>query len=203
VRHCSGFSIDYQNLLYIGMPQALQRDTFAGHARNSGYDCFDVHEFCPVPLPVIRQATSNDLDSIIELLRTGDLRTEGIMDNHTLYWVAKNGPDLIGAIGLELGGTCALLRSAVVSIAERGRGIGGQLTEGALEWAWRNGYRVVYCFSTDAGAYWRGRGFKPCAVDEVVRALPKAPQVLLFEALGLLPAEAAFCITADSQTDSA
>jgi N-acetylglutamate synthase-like GNAT family acetyltransferase len=152
---------------------------------------------------VIRQATTNDLDSIIELLRTGDLRTEGIMDNHTVYWIAENGPDLIGAIGLELGGTCALLRSAVVAATERGKGIGGQLTERALEWAWRNGYRAVYCFSTDAGAYWARRGFKPCPVDEVVRALPKAPQVRLFEALGWLPAEAAYCITADSQTDPA
>jgi hypothetical protein len=46
VRHSSRLSIDDQNLFYIGMVQALEQNTFPDHTRCSGYDCFDVHEFC-------------------------------------------------------------------------------------------------------------------------------------------------------------
>src|SRR3954471_7574108 len=102
-------------------------------------------------LAVIRPATGDDFDSIVRLLRTNDLRAEGIMDDHTQYWVAENGSELIGAVGLELGATGALLRSAVVCNTHRGRGVGRQLTDRALEWARQNGCRIVYCFSTDAG----------------------------------------------------
>jgi hypothetical protein len=44
VRHASRLSIDDQNLLYIGMVQALEQDTFPDHARCSGYDCFNSHD---------------------------------------------------------------------------------------------------------------------------------------------------------------
>jgi hypothetical protein len=43
VRHSSRPSIDDQNLLYIGMVQALEQDTLPDHPRRSGYDCFSFH----------------------------------------------------------------------------------------------------------------------------------------------------------------
>jgi len=102
---------------------------------------------------VIRPATSSDLTAIVALLQSDDLRTEGILENATRYWIAEDGPKLVGAIGLELGDKCALLRSAIVISSERGRGVGRSLTEHALEWARENGYGAAYCFSTDAGSY--------------------------------------------------
>ena len=140
----------------------------------------------------IRPAMAADLSAITGLLAASDLRTEGVLEDNTRYWVAFDGEDPIGAIGLELGGTGALLRSAVVTPVHRGQGIGAQLTEHALDWAWQNGFRAVYCFSTDAGDYWMRRGFAQCAVDEVVLALPEAPQVRLFESLGWLRSEVAY-----------
>jgi hypothetical protein len=44
VRHACRFSIDDQNLRYIGMVQALEQDTFPDHAGCPGYDCSDLHE---------------------------------------------------------------------------------------------------------------------------------------------------------------
>lgn len=141
---------------------------------------------------MIREAIPGDLDSLKHLLQANELRAEGILEDRTRYWVACKDSEFIGAIGLELGTQCALLRSAVVVPTERGRGLGRALTELALHWACENGYRAVYCFSTDAGSYWVERGFEQCAVDEVVRELPHAPQVRLFKALGWLPTEIAF-----------
>jgi N-acetylglutamate synthase-like GNAT family acetyltransferase len=146
-------------------------------------------------LAMLREATTYDLHRIAQLLQASGLRTEGILEENTRYWLACNGPDLIGAIGLELGPTCALLRSAFVSPGERGKGIGRELTEHALQWAWQNGFEAVYCFSTDAGPYWIRRGFKECAVEEVVRELPDAPQVRLFDRLGWLPTEVAYRVS--------
>jgi N-acetylglutamate synthase-like GNAT family acetyltransferase len=143
---------------------------------------------------VIRQATTSDVAAIIALLQTDDLRTEGILEHLTRYWVAEDGPRLIGAIGLELGDTCVLLRSAIVTSGERGNGVGRKMTEQALEWASESGYRFAYCFSTDAGSYWTARGFNICSVEEVVCAVPHAPQVRLFDRLGWLPTEVAYRI---------
>lgn len=110
----------------------------------------------------------------------------------TRYWMAERESRPMGAIGLELGVSCVLLRSAIVDLKERGQGIGQRLTSRALEWAAEHGYGVAYCFSTEAGRYWIARGFAPCPVSEVVAALPDAPQVRLFEELGWLPTEDAF-----------
>jgi N-acetylglutamate synthase-like GNAT family acetyltransferase len=136
----------------------------------------------------------SDAAAIIGLLQTNDLRTEGVLQDRTCYWVAENGAALVGAIGLEPGDDCVLLRSAIVVPSERGKGIGRNLTESALEWARSSGYQVAYCFSTDAGDYWTARGFSIASVEDVVRAVPHAPQVQLFRRLGWLPTEVAYSI---------
>jgi N-acetylglutamate synthase-like GNAT family acetyltransferase len=141
---------------------------------------------------MIREAIASDFDSLKRLLEVNDLRAEGILAHRTRYWLACRDSELIGAIGLELGARCALLRSAVVVPMERGRGLGQALTDAALSWASVNRFQNVYCFSTEAGRYWAARGFEECAVDEVVRELPDAPQVRLFDGLGWLPTEVAF-----------
>lgn len=50
----------------------------------------------------------------------------------------------------------------------------------------------VYLFSTGAGGYFSRLGFRRVAVDEVVAALPDAPQVRRFSELGWLPREIAW-----------
>ena len=143
----------------------------------------------------IHQARSADASSITSLLAASDLRTEGVLDDNTCYWIARDGTDHpipIGAIGLELGEHSALLRSAVVVAPQRGRGIGTLLTEHALDWAWRHGFRAVYCFSTDAGDYWMRRGFVQCDVGDVLLELPDAPQVRVFASLGWLRSGVSF-----------
>ena len=148
----------------------------------------------PGGMSAIREATPIDIHEIRNLLRKHDLRTEGVLEPGTRYWVALNDEGIVGAIGLEPGDTSVLLRSAIVHPDWRGNGLGRELTESALTWARAAGYRVAYCFSTDAGTYWISRGFRACPVNDVVQALPKSQQVELFARLGWLPTEEAFQI---------
>jgi N-acetylglutamate synthase-like GNAT family acetyltransferase len=141
---------------------------------------------------IYREAKPDDLLQIRELLRRNDLRPDGILEPRTKYWVVEERGSLIGAIGLELGETAVLVRSAVVELESRGKGIGRKLTFDALSWARSAGYAAAYCFSTDAGSYWLGLGFRPCPVYEVIAELKDAPQTRLFADLGWLPTEEAF-----------
>src|SRR5438045_3021742 len=76
---------------------------------------------------VIRAAVLSDLTSISALLRSDGMRTEGVLESSTRYWVAEDGLRVVGAIGLELGDGCVLLRSAIVALSSRGQGVGGRL----------------------------------------------------------------------------
>lgn len=145
-------------------------------------------------MATIREAKANDIHAIGSLLREHDLRTEGVLETGTRYWVAEECVRVVGAIGLELGDASVLLRSAIVDPRWRGNGLGRELTGAALGWARTAGYRFAYCFRTDAGTYWVARGFRGCSVEEVVHALRNAPQVELFARLGWLPTEEAFRI---------
>jgi N-acetylglutamate synthase-like GNAT family acetyltransferase len=147
----------------------------------------------------IREAVETDKLVISALLLSNELRVEGVLAPHTHYWLAENDARIVGAIGLELGNTSVLLRSAIVERDLRGQGIGQQLTLTALNFARTLGYPTAYCFSTDAGDYWKARDFDLCPVDEVTTALPDAPQVRLFDQLGWLPTEVAWKLNLTGQ----
>lgn len=124
----------------------------------------------------LREANQHDEYEIANLLRTHEMRSEGVLHACTRYWVAEDAGRIVGAVGIELGRTAVLRRSAIVEPQSRGKGIGQALARVALDCARASGARLAYCFSTDAGSYWVARGFELCSVDEVVSALPTAPQ---------------------------
>lgn len=140
----------------------------------------------------LREANRPDEYEIANLLRTYEMRPEGVLHAGTRYWVSEDDGRIVGAVGIELGATAVLLRSAIVEPQSRGKGIGQALVKVALDCARTSGARLAYCFSTDAGSYWTARGFELCSVDEVVTALPSAPQVILFRQLDWLPTEVAY-----------
>lgn len=121
------------------------------------------------------------------------LSIDGIMEPGTRYWLVEDFDGrTVGTVGLELGDGAALLRSAAVHPFRRSQGIGRNLVERALATARDVGCRHVYLFSTGAGAYWQRLGFHEVPVAEVASALPKAPQVMKYTALGSLASEVAW-----------
>jgi N-acetylglutamate synthase-like GNAT family acetyltransferase len=139
----------------------------------------------------LRSATSVDTDALAAFLRSIKLSDHAVLAAGTRYGLVFDSEALIGAVGLELGQGVSLLRSAGVAPASRGKGLGVALTQAALEAAAAHGPRV-YLFSTGAGAYWQRFGFVEVPVDELVRALPDAPQVRYYAANGWLPSEIAW-----------
>ncbi len=63
---------------------------------------------------VVRPASAADYDPVIGLLRAADLPTAGLRPQLEDFLVADEDGRVVGAVGLEVYGDAALLRSAVV-----------------------------------------------------------------------------------------
>lgn len=138
----------------------------------------------------IRQAKvttdASDLNTIRDLILAVGLSSERAAITATLegctYWIADLNGTPAGCIGLEhgqvnLGRSVSLLRSISVLPDSRRQGLGRALAISALTHASLRGDSKLYLFSSDAGPFWQDFGFSSVPVDEVVAALPDAPQV--------------------------
>jgi len=120
----------------------------------------------------IRNATNSDFPAVEQLLLSSRLPTEGVRENFSGFIVAEEAGTIAGAIGLERYGSAALLRSAVVSPANRGAGVGRQLVESLLQRAREDGIDEVYLLTTTAEKYFPRFGFARTtrtAVPETVK----------------------------------
>ena len=109
----------------------------------------------------VRTVTQNDFDAVESLLRDSALTLHGLRDQfEDGYAVAESDGAIIGVEGIEVHGEDGLLRSAAVSVAWRGRGVGDALTRDRIEWATRRGLRSVYLLTETAGDYFPRFGFQ-------------------------------------------
>jgi amino-acid N-acetyltransferase len=108
----------------------------------------------------LRSARPTDLQPTLELLVAANLPTEGVEEQFgEPYAVAECEGRIIGAEGVEVYGPYGLLRSAVVDVSWRGRGIGEALTENRLAWAKAQRLRAVYLLTTTAAGFFPRFGF--------------------------------------------
>jgi amino-acid N-acetyltransferase len=120
----------------------------------------------------IRNATNSDFPAVEQLLLSSRLPIEGVREHFSGFVVAEDAGTIAGAIGLERYGSAALLRSAVVSPANRGAGVGRQLVESLLQRAREDGIDEVYLLTTTAEKYFPRFGFARttrAAVPETVK----------------------------------
>lgn len=115
----------------------------------------------------IRDANRADLAPITALLRDADLVLDGVEDHVGSFLVAEHDGVLAGVMGLEMYTPAALLRSAVVALAQRGTGIGRELFDALRSRARANGIDTLYLLTTTAGPYWSRRGFIQITRDDV------------------------------------
>jgi N-acetylglutamate synthase-like GNAT family acetyltransferase len=106
-----------------------------------------------------RNAEQSDLPAVEKLLKTNDLPIDGVKENFASFVVAEHEHRIVGAIGLELYDSVALLRSAVVAADVRGTGVGHRLVEQILEFAERTGVDEIYLLTTTAEDYFPRFGF--------------------------------------------
>lgn len=121
-----------------------------------------------IPLRAARRA---DLPAIEGLLSASGLPTAGVSDHLPGFLVAEDTGRIVGAAGVEVYGTAALLRSVVVDPGYRGRGLAGRLVRGVLERLTADRVDDVFLLTTGAVEYFRRQGFGPIARDRLPEAL--------------------------------
>ena len=119
----------------------------------------------------LRTAEAEDLPAVLSLLGRADLPTAGVADAFSHFIVAESEGRLIGAVGLELYGGSALLRSAAVEESWRGSGVGRVLVDRALDLARQHRIEDVYLLTTTAEHYFPKFGFACVSRDAVAEGV--------------------------------
>jgi len=115
----------------------------------------------------IRMAAPGDFAGVVHLLEAAELPTAGLDRSLPDFLVAEENGRVVGAVGLEVYGDCALLRSAVVDAGRRGSGLGIDLVETVLRRAGTRGVREIYLLTTTAEQFFPRFGFARIPRDVV------------------------------------
>lgn len=125
----------------------------------------------------LRPAAAGDLPAVSALLTEAGLPLDGLDDQFgPAYVVAVDGDNIVGAEGIERYGTAGLLRSAVVSAAWQGHGIGDRLTRNRLSWASEQQLHEIWLLTTTAGEYFPRFGFASADRAEAPAPLRDSPE---------------------------
>ncbi|HEX9108643.1 MAG TPA: arsenic resistance N-acetyltransferase ArsN2 [Longimicrobiales bacterium] len=125
----------------------------------------------------IRPAQAGDLPAIVALLAGAGLPPAGVEQWLPRFVVAERAGAVVAAAGLEIYGRAALLRSVVVAVEGRGRGLGAALTERIATEAARAGARMLYLLTTTAPAYFPRLGFRTIERAELPEALAASEEL--------------------------
>lgn len=109
---------------------------------------------------LIEAARADDGPAIAALLRTAELPHEDIAGHLAHFIVARSGGEIVGAIGAEVYGEDALLRSFVVRADLRGAGLGGRLVRELERAAAGWGVRRWWLLTMTVEAFFAKRGFR-------------------------------------------
>lgn len=118
-------------------------------------------------------ATPADGPAIAELLRAAELPDDDFAPHLASFLVARLGGVVIGAVGAEVYGTEALLRSLVVTPMHRGLGLGRRLVDELERAAAAWGVERWWLLTTTAEHFFAASGFWVAERDE-------APEVIRF-----------------------
>jgi len=112
--------------------------------------------------PVVKfsAAVKEDVPAITALLTAADLPHEDFAGHLEHFLVARVGSRIVGAVGFELHGTEALLRSMVVAPEMRGGGLGGRMVAALTDEARRAGVSRFYLLTMTAEGFFAKREFQ-------------------------------------------
>jgi amino-acid N-acetyltransferase len=115
----------------------------------------------------IEPAAASDVPDILRLVEDAGLPLDGLENHLESTIVARRGSQIVGTAALEIYAGGALLRSVAVDAAQRGAGLGQELTRAALAAAAARQVAGVYLLTTTAEGFFPRFGFEPVARDEV------------------------------------
>jgi amino-acid N-acetyltransferase len=124
----------------------------------------------------IRPARPEDLPSATALLSQSKLPLDGFADHLRDALVATREERIVGVVELEIYGSAALLRSLVVSPAERGASLGERLASEALLLARQRGATDVYLLTETAERFFPRFGFAVADRSAAPQALKQSEE---------------------------
>ncbi len=127
-------------------------------------------------MTAIRPARPGDLPALRALLEDAHLPTEGVEAAHVRFWVAEEGGQIAGVIGLEVYGDAGLLRSAAVVPGAQGAGVGASLVRHLLAQAKELGIGTIYLLTETAESWFPRFGFVAMSRDEVDPRVTQSPE---------------------------
>lgn len=119
------------------------------------------------PSVSLRSATSGDWPAVSALLRAAKLPLDGAEAQLANFLLAESYGALVGVIGVERYADGALLRSAAVLEAWRGRGVGLSLLEALTTTCAAAGDVAIYLLTETAEPWFARHGFARISRDEV------------------------------------
>jgi amino-acid N-acetyltransferase len=108
----------------------------------------------------VRLSRPADLGRVCEMLKSANLPTEGVSIHFPSFLIAEKDGKILGAMGLEIYGETALLRSTVVDKAFRGAGIGSLLWTHTRRLAKERGVTSLLLLTETAERFFHTHGFR-------------------------------------------
>ncbi len=121
--------------------------------------------------PIIKQANDAIRQDVVRLLQTEKLPVDDLPASLENFFVARDENTVIGNIGLELYGSCGLLRSLVVDRAYRNQHIASLLIEQLEQYALTKGVHCMYLLTETAPQYFERKGYQKITRTEVPEVL--------------------------------
>jgi N-acetylglutamate synthase-like GNAT family acetyltransferase len=126
------------------------RSNSAVSARGTVMDAGDV---------ILEPLPGDGLDDLAATLHDADLPHRDLAGTSKRFFCASVGGEIVGYVGLEISGADALLRSAVIFIHARHRGLGRAMVERLLANARDYGIMRVWLLTTSARGFFAKLGF--------------------------------------------
>jgi len=116
---------------------------------------------------LIREAIKDDLKAVMSLLDRASLPSVDIEKHLLTFFVLENVRTIVGAIGMELYGDTALLRSLVVEKNYRNKGCGKELYYTLISKATKLNVINIYLLTETAEGFFSKEGFKKIEREQV------------------------------------
>jgi N-acetylglutamate synthase-like GNAT family acetyltransferase len=108
---------------------------------------------------VLEALPGDGMDDLAATLREAELPHEDLGGKSKRFFCASAAGEIVGYVGLEISGSDALLRSAVIFIRARRRGLGRAMIEQLLALASDYGIERVWLLTTSVPGFFAKLGF--------------------------------------------
>lgn len=125
----------------------------------------------------LRRAREGDLEAVLALIAAGKLPVEGVREAFGNFVVAEGRGAPVGAVGMEVYGRYALLRSAIVEPGWQGYGVGRALVAELISRARTRSVDAVYLLTTTAENYFPSFGFQRIDRAEIPKELMESAEL--------------------------